>query len=780
MSPFLPPSNVVIALSLSAPILCVMQKKYLVGAGWLLVGYCWSVVYCQATIKQWLPEGQEGHEIEISGHLMDFPQPRDRGWQFDFYSDELKGKIRLGIYEPYSSSSGRVPQQSSTTQALRPPQLDCHYRMHVQLKRPRGLVNFGLYDYQAWLLQSGYLATGSIKSIVGCESYSPSSLLLWRESIANKIKSVKLSERASSTLLALLIGSYANIDLAQWQVLRDSGTIHLLSVSGLHIVLIAMLAHICVFHSCRLLVFPTRFYPADLYGGFASIVFAVFYAYLAGFSVATQRSLIMVLVAVTQRFLYGRFRFGTALAVALLVVLLSNPLSILSSGFWFSFWATAVLMYSSRGTLDSGERSWKIWLLDFIRPQWLVFVLLAPMLLYVYGRMPILSLPLNFFAVPWVSFISLPLAFAALAAFSLSNFLAELLLMMSGWTLDFYWKAMEWGIALGRNIQIDLGGISLISLILALTGFVLLFLIRQQARFATFLSRGLGVVLCLPMLLKGPNALQKSEVEMTVLDVGQGLSVIIRTAKHVLVYDTGDKRSERFDAGRDIVAPALRNLRLDHMSMLVLSHSDSDHAGGAAGLLQEFTSRQHWSGTPESLHLHDTFLPCRTGMHWRWDGVDFMVLHPALEQDQSTNNRGCVIKISTPDSSILLAADIENIAEQQILASKANIHADILVSPHHGSKTSSSDLFLEAVNASTAIISSGYLNRYHHPSPEVINRYQQRGMKIINTAETGAVRLRLENSGMETSLAICERHYFWRDSFWHDKRYCQTDYFQPH
>lgn len=746
--PSLPSFITIIFLDILALVLCISRRMALAALGWLLLGFCWSVIYCLSATGSWLPEELEDKEILINGTVMDFPRATERGWQFDFNAEELGGKIRLSTYDQSGESA--------------PPDFACRYHFLVKLKRPRGLINFQQYDYQSWLLQAGYRATGYVRTVKDCEPHKPDAILSWRSTIANWINQSSISDYAKSTLLGLLIGSYADIDIFQWQILRDSGTIHLLSVSGLHIVLVAMLVHFCIRRMVCWMVFPLRWLPAEYWAGCAALSAATLYALLAGFSVATQRSLIMVAVAVVQRFLYGRFLFGTVFFVSVLLVVFLNPLSILSAGFWFSYMATAVLLLSNYGYSSAGSVLKIKVIAESIKLQWLVFLLMAPVLLYVYGRVPLLSLPLNLLAVPWVSFLTLPLGFAALLALPVSTQLAEWLLQLSGWTLDIYWQAMQLGVGIGKDWQLFMGGFDLVALLLVIAGLGFFCLIPVGVPL-----RLCGIFLCLPLLFPRGIYLAPAEAEVTVLDIGQGLAVIVRTARHVLVYDTGDRRSDRFDAGRDIVAPALRNMRVDKIDMLMITHADSDHAGGRKGLLKEFSVNQLWSGTPEQLSGDEEFLTCRAGMHWRWDGVSFKVLSPDLldanaVKNSSENNRSCVVLVDTGAQRILLTADIEKEAEQVLVLAGQDIHADILLSPHHGSKTSSSPAFLDAVNASNVIVSSGFHNRFNHPAARIVDRYHERGMQVLNTAELGAIRLRLSAAGINIKSGLCGQRFFWR------------------
>lgn len=726
-----------------ALVLIFSQRIILLVCGTFLLGFSYAGIYSHIDAGRILNESLDGKESELSGYIVDFPRVTERGWQFDFYSEELGGKVRLGL-------------DSDKTDSMEPA-FDCRYTLSAKLHRPRGLLNFSAYDYQAWLLQAGYLASGYVRSIQGCEHHKPSLILEVRLTIAEWIKSSGVSEYAKSTLLGLLIGSYADIDSAQWRMLRNSGTIHLLSVSGLHIVLVATLAHFCTRKIVCFMVFPLRWLPADWWAGCVAIFFSLFYSMLAGFSVATQRSLVMVFVAVLQRFLYGRFYFGSGLVVSIVLVALINPLSILSSSFWFSFVATGILLLAGYGYLNLDLSKIMVSFFYSVRLQCLIFILMMPVMLYVYGKLPLLSLPMNFIAVPWVSFITLPLAFLATLVAPFSRGIADLILGFSGWTLDAYWVFMKFGIELGQHWQLSMGGNDLAVVMLCIVGLSLIFLLPSGMPL-----RLAGMFLCLPMLFPQGLKLSSGEADVTVLDVGQGLGVVIRTARHALVYDVGDKKSERFDAGRDVVAVALRNMRVGKIDMLIVSHADSDHAGGRNGLLQEVSASQLWSGTPEQLGEEKPYLPCRAGMQWRWDGVSFKVLWPDFSDLRQDNNRGCVVLMEAGNKRLLLTADIEKHAEAGLLKSGSDLHADALLAPHHGSKSSSSSEFLDAINASVVIVSAGFNNRFHHPSPSVVHRYIERGMTVFNTADIGAVRLRLSENAMDIESALCQHTYFWR------------------
>ncbi len=733
----------IVIFALFGGALVVMRWRWLCLMGWFFLGFAWTAYCGQHAVTQWLQKDDEGSVLQITGRMMDFARPSNDGWQFDFYANELHGKVRLSL---------RNQEQENF------PNFSCVYRLRVKLKSPRGLLNTGQYDYQAWLLQEEYRATGYVKSIDECIPSEPNIFLKLRQTIAAAINQANLSPYASSTISALLIGNYADIDSTQWQVLRDSGTIHLLSVSGLHIVLVVLLFHAVCKRLVCWIVFPVRYWPAEHWASVVSLGFAVFYALITGFSVATQRSLIMVCVAVLQRLFYGKFRVSFIFLMSLLLVVIVNPLSMLSSSFWFTYAATAILLLASSQAAINTSSFWRRYVREPFRIQAIMFVMMVPVLLFVYSRVSILSLPLNMLAVPWVSFLSLPFAFVALLLMPISDACANFFLQVSGWTLDIYWYAMQGILQCFDDKQWDMGGISLVAASLSVIGLGVMCFMPKETPLRKF-----SLLLCLPLIFPVDVKLPQGEVEVRVLDVGQGLAIVARTARHVMVYDTGDKHSERFDAGRDIVATALRNARVSIIDMLVISHADSDHAGGRNGLLAEIPTKQKWSGTPDKLES-EQYLPCNAGMHWRWDGVDFRVLYPieANSVSREKNDNSCVIQITAGGKKILLTGDIEKQAEAALLDSRVDLKSDVLIAPHHGSKTSSTPAFLRAVNADTVVVSAGYKNRFHHPAALISRRYQEFGMQQINTAEVGAVTVRLTAAGVQIENALCVRAYFWR------------------
>ena len=700
--------------------------------GWWVGLLLWLVLRIGLAWQAWLPVSQDGVEQVWTVQLQDFPTQRDESWQADVRVAGLSGKVKL------------------TFPTTLTPRLDCRYQLRAKLKRPRGFLNPELFDYQLWLLQAGYVATGYVSTILHCEPVLPDEIMQWRSAIASRIQQAEMTDQARSTLLALTIGSYAEIGATQWQLLRDSGTIHILSVSGLHIVLVSLLAYSLFSGLAKLLVIPLKVFPAAHWGSIAAIVFSVFYAVLADFSVATQRSLVMVAAFAWQRLCCQQFRWLWSWWLALFAVLLLNPLSVFSCGFWFSFLATLVLLSVYHGVQQTPPR-WQ----RYVVTNGLLFTVMAPLTLYLYGALPWLTVPANAIAVPVITFVSMPLAFLALLLMPVHEW-SQVVFGWAGISLDVYWWLVAYLLeVISLPVRWHWGGVSLWAAALATVGALLLVLPKG------FPGKCVIPVLCLPLLFPTMPAMQSGDLSLTVLDVGQGLASVIRTQGHTLVYDTGVKFTSRFDSGLDIVAAQLRQQRLDHIDMLMVSHGDADHAGGVDGLVSELPAKQVWGGVPERLRQLNAS-PCRAGMHWRWDGVDFRVLGP-MRQSGKGNDRSCILQVSNGQHRFLLPGDAEAPAEGELVAAYGNaLQADVLVAPHHGSKTSSSLSFMRAVSPRVVLISAGHLNRFHHPHPSVLQRYADYGVHWHNTAEEGAMTVSSTAGVLHVVSAVCQSTWPWR------------------
>jgi competence protein ComEC len=457
----------------------------------------------------------------------------------------------------------------------------------------------------------------------------------------------------------------------------------------------------------------------------------LFYSLAAGFSLPTQRALVMVAVVMAAIFLRRQLSAGYGLLLALLICLLLDPLAPASLSFWLSFSAVSVIVYGLCGRVM--RTSW--W--QGLRVQWLAFIGLLPVLAVFFGQLSGLSPLANTVLVPVFSLFIVPLNFLSMLLVVVmpqwAGALFSLLDQVLGWQLDY----LAWLLAVPFPTLLKVPAVHGFDLLLACVGVVILLLPRAMP------LRCCGLVLMAPLLLTRPVAINKGDMVLTVLDVGQGLSVVVQTAKHVLVYDIGPAFSDSFSTGSAVVAPYLNNRGVDRVDMLVLSHSDNDHSGNWAQFIERVDVKGVAYGealvsSPRGLTAH----PCLAGEPWVWDDVTFSFYHPAGDErgTLSANNMSCVLKISTAGTSVLLTGDIERPVEARLVSSLSELLvSDILVAPHHGSKTSSSWPFIRSVKPKHIVFTTGYRNRFGHPHSDIVKRYRLQGTEIYNSASDGAI-----------------------------------------
>lgn len=707
------------------------------------------------------PAEQDKQTTTIDFVLTDFIKPTERGWLL-IAQDKQGRNLRL---------SWPGDQQDNPQDNLLPA-YDCQYQATVQLRRPRGLLNHGLFDYEAWLLSQRFHATGTIKRISSCEQHRVEFWLARRLSIANWLAARADSPRVSATLNGLLIGNYADLARSDWQQLRETGTIHLLSVSGLHIALVAglvgWLTLRLVRSSCRL----TRVAPAILWASVAALIVASAYSLLAGFSVPTQRSVIMVAAACLCVLARSRWPWSQAFCWAVVCVLVINPFSLLSVGFWFSFSATAIVLLAAKYTQPAQTntsllvRSWRH-IRELTVLQGLLFAAMLPLLFYSYGRVYGLSLPMNLLAVPWVSFISLPLAFIAAALLPFSQTAADGVMNLAAQSLAIYWAGLDWATQSPLNLFLQAQAPALWQVTLA--WFALCFWIMLPRN---FLPKHLLLLTLLPLWWPRSEAWGAGELRVSFLDVGQGLAIIVQTEHHTLLYDTGNRYSESFDAGRDLVLPSLAQLGRD-LDVIIISHNDSDHAAGLAEVLRQI-SAPVFAIDPDGLRQKFALLsdqaiqPCERGLSWQFDQIKVAVISPE-SNSQLGKNASCVLLLESPHGRVLLTGDMER--GQELALFNTDVFARELSpalpmiaisAPHHGSNTSSTASLLSTLKPEVAVISAGYLNRYQHPTENVLARYQQYGVASLNSAELGQVQLTLNSTGAKWRSALCDDRSIWR------------------
>ncbi|MCW9012480.1 MAG: DNA internalization-related competence protein ComEC/Rec2 [Gammaproteobacteria bacterium] len=624
-----------------------------------------------------------------------------------------------------------------------------HWRLKVRLKPPHGFRNTGGFDYEMWLYQQGIHATGYVRKDASNQRLAladPCSLGGIRQQLADRILQLETLE-FGGLIAALAVGYKDAIQPEHWRLLMRTGTNHLMAISGLHIGLVAAMGFWLV--RWLLPVSIIQRVPANQLAACVSLLLAFAYALLAGFAIPTQRAMLMLMVVLGAVLFRRHIRPLNGLSLALIVVLLIDPVAVLSAGFWFSFLAVGVLAYSFSGRLSRPGRLWQ-----WGRVQWVIALALFPVSLFMFQQASLVAPLVNVVLVPWVSFLIVPLVLLVLCVIWPFPVLADGLLTLADFLLSLAWPLVNY-LGVSPLSSWQQASPPLIYLLLAMVGMALLLAPKG------FPQRWSGLLMLLPALLNEPAKPAPGDFWMSLLDVGQGLAVFIQTHDHSLVFDTGAKFSDRFNAGDRVLVPYLKNRGISSLDTLLVSHGDNDHVGGAASLIQQVPVRQLLGQDIDSLD-HDNKQACRQGQHWQWDGVDFQILHPDRPYKQR-NNRGCVLLVSSGTGRLLLAADIERKVESRLVKEYGRqLKSDVLVVPHHGSETSSSSAWIRTVNPDYALVSVGYKNRFNHPRPAIVNAYENIDAQLLSTADLGAINIKFSRTtGISVSSVRQQQQHYW-------------------
>ncbi len=711
------------------PLLLLLSRyqRFFITPFWFLLGMAWAGLHAGWWLHYGIDPENEKQDKVIRGEIVSLPEDRGRGMRFLFSVDEAEGlsrplgKIQLSWY-------GHVPDL----------QIGQRWQLKVRLKRPNGFVNPAGFDYEGWLFQQRIRATGYVRS--GAADRKANQLLSqaeghWidrqRQWIGEGIKKALGQSQFTGLIQALAIGQRQLISDQQWQILTATGTNHLMAISGLHIGLAAGLGMWLIMMVWRCSAQLCLWLPARKAGAVAGLTAALFYAALAGFAIPTQRALIMLMVALGGVLLQRQLKPAQILASAWLTVLLLDPFAMLSIGFWLSFGAVAILLYTMSGRSHTGTFVWR-----WGRVHWVVAIGLIPILLFAFQQAPFYSFLANFIAVPVISLLVVPMVLLAALLMPISSMLSGWLLQLAAWLFQWLWPVLEEVASLPFSQWLQHQPVWW-SLPCAVLGAILLLAPKGWP------GRWLGVLWLLPMLLIAPPRPLYGELWLTVLDVGQGLSVVVRTVNHTLVYDTGPSLGS-MDAGKMVLLPYLQSQGINRLQRLVLSHDDRDHTGGADVLIDSIDVDQLMSPGIDR-YMGQSHQTCRSGNRWQWDGVEFILLHPESWQDwREDNNRSCVLQIRAAGGSVLIPGDIEKRVEGRLVSEYAEaLQSDILLAGHHGSKSSSSAAFLQAVDPEYVVYASGYLNRYGFPHPKVTEQVAKLGARELNSAESGAIRFKI-------------------------------------
>ena len=672
---------------------------------------------------RWLATPDRGDAV-VAGSICEFPSKRPGSWRFVLTTDAesrargLPARVLVSWYD----RSGEVWSK------LEPGQ---RWRLTLRLRSPRGLSNPGAFDYERWLFSQHIGATGWVRESDVNQRLKANAASCpgagWRAAIARRVGAALGERPAAPYVLGLAIGAYQALPEAEWDKLRRTGTIHLISISGFHIALVAGPAAFLGFYLARVLLATGRRCRPGVLAAWVGLLAASLYGLLAGFSVPTARSLVAVglvaILATLRRSITGPELLGAVV----LGVLLVEPLAPLIPGFWLSFAGVIVLgtvaMALRIGTASPGP----IRLL--LVTQVGMTVGLAPLMIAFFGQLPLSGTLANLVAIPAFSFVLLPLTLIGTALVVLLPGAGTVVLRVAadcfdlwrwflGWCADL--PLAVWYLPSPGPLALALAGIGVVSALWP----------------PPWPGRWLSVGMLAGLLAAGGGTVPTGGLRVTVLDVGQGLAVLVQTAGHALLYDAGPAFRDS-DAGERVVVPALQSMNLGHLDTLLISHADADHRGGARSVLERYPARRLLGAGLDARRVS----PCRAGTGWRWDGFDFRILHPeAGTVPLSDNAASCVLQISGAGARLLLPGDIPASIEQALVSSRDFGPFDLVVAAHHGSRTSSSPGFVDATRPRFVVFSTGFQNRWHFPATEVLERWRRAGACALNTGEQGALQ----------------------------------------
>ncbi|TFW32790.1 DNA internalization-related competence protein ComEC/Rec2 [Massilia horti] len=729
-----------------------------------LLGFAWAALFAHLALVDQLSKDDEGRDITLIGTVDSLPYRFDQGARYNFAVEKVLAPATAVVPARVALSwygRGDAHQAGDVQPGER-------WQLTVRLQRPHGYANPYGFDYEVWLLEQGVRATGYVRQDRGnhrLDAFVPSFgnvVERCRAALRSRILQALPGKPYASVIVALVIGDQRGIDQSDWTVFNRTGISHLISISGLHITMIAGFVAFGVSTLWRRSFFTKAqlplLLPAQKVAALAGAGAALLYVLLAGFGVPAQRTLYMLSVVAAALWLGRITSVSHVLCSALGIVVLLDPWAMMWPGFWLSFGAVAVILYASVGRIEGVREGFRSSLRLGARTQYAVTVGLVPLTMLLFAQVSLVSPLANAVAIPLVSFVVTPLA---LAGSLLPAPLSVWLLTAAHFAVEQLAHLLKW----------------MAELPLAIWSAPVppwwMFVLALAGTFWVLAPRGwphrwAGAAAWLPLFTQLPAHPPQGQFSVIAFDVGQGMALLIETSSHRLLYDTGPLYGGNSNGGNRVIGPYLKARGIAELDGMIVTHSDTDHSGGALTLLDTvrvgWVSSSLWPRNP-IVRAAPKHVRCMAGQRWRWDGVDFEMLQPSMASYDNprlkSNARGCTLRVAGTRRVMLLAADIEKAQEAQlVLTARDKLKADVLLAPHHGSGTSSTLAFLQAVQPSLAVFQVGYRNRYHHPKKQVYERYGALGISRLRTDESGAVMLDFGDS-VEVRAYRSEHGRYW-------------------
>ncbi|UHH09596.1 DNA internalization-related competence protein ComEC/Rec2 [Luteimonas fraxinea] len=743
--PVLPP-RWVMALGLAIGFAAwIWQRGVGRAVGAFLFGAALCGLHAAYALSIQLPASMERGDFVVSGQIAGLPvhEPQRTAFLFRVADDDpvpkpLRGRLlRLSWYDD---------RREGTDLRRHALHAGSDWTLTARLRAPRGLRNPGWFDGEKRAMAQRVTAVGYVRSAEPVTRLDTGGGVdRWRERVATRIDAVV--ERDSARYVrALAIGDTRGLGDLDWEALRATGLTHLIAISGFHVGMVGGFFALVATGMWWCLPWLGRWLPRPQAAAIVALLASTVYAAVAGWELPTVRTVLMIGVVVIARLARRHLRIADSLAYAAIAVVLVDPMSVLSAGFRLSFTGVAWLVWCLPDARELSK------LRGLLASQWVATIGLLPLTVILFGQASLAGPIANLVAIPWWSLVVVPLALVGTGLEAIHSGAGDWAWRSAAWAFDLSWPLFDWLAA------------SPISLWWLPEPHWLALPFALLAAFWMLLPRGvlgkwLATLLWLPLLWPDRQLPREGEAELVVFDVGQGLSVLIRTAHHAVLYDTGPAIPEAYDAGERVVVPALHALGVRRLDAIVVSHGDADHAGGFGAVQRRFAApvvfAPQWDRVPGAS-------PCLMGSAWRMDGVTFRFLHPDLHFPAFRNPSSCVLRVETAHGAALLPGDIDDLVERLLVRrDAASLAADVVIAAHHGSRSSSDPAFVRASGAAVAMMSAGHGNRFGHPHEEVVERWSKAETAVGSTAGGGATRFRLQAGGLVVTQERVRRPRLW-------------------